>query len=110
MGPDPPGYGKGLEVWEGARGQQGPSQKQREGGLSNVVYQCPVCGRSQKGEGRHRMLGEANMVASGREDGARVVNSPDASMAREVNDIRNLVIAHERTSAVWGFEPISQRH
>jgi len=29
--PDPPGYGKALEVWEGARGQQGPSQKQREG-------------------------------------------------------------------------------
>jgi len=46
------------------------------------------------------MLGEANPVTSGREDWARVVDSPDASMAREVNDIRSQVILHERTGAV----------
>jgi len=108
MGPDPPGYGKGLEVWEGAKGQQGLSQKQRGGPVQcglpmSSVWQKP------EGEGRHRVLGEANPVTSGREDGARVVNLPDAGMAREVNDIRSQVIAHERTGAVWGVEPISQR-
>jgi len=58
------------------------------------------------------MLGKANIVASGREDGARVVNSPDTGMAREVNDIRSWVItiSHERTGVVWGVEPTSQRH
>ena len=55
------------------------------------------------------MLGEANPVASGREDWAGVVNSPDAGMAREVNGVRSWVILHEGTGAVWGAEPISQR-
>ena len=50
MGPDPPGYGKDLGVWEGARGQQGPSQKQK-GALSDMVDQCPVCGKSWRGMG-----------------------------------------------------------
>ena len=33
------------------------------------------------------MLGEADLVASGREDWARVINLPDAGIAREVNGI-----------------------
>ncbi len=56
------------------------------------------------------MLGEANLVASDREEWARVVNLPDASMAREVNDVRSWVILHEGTGVVWGAEPTSQRH
>jgi len=57
------------------------------------------------------MLGEADLVASGREDGARVVNSPDTSMTREVNDVRSWVILHERTGVVCGAEPrTSQRN
>jgi len=56
------------------------------------------------------MLGEANPVASGREDLARMIDSPDASIAREVNDIRGWVVLHEGTGAVWGVEPASQRH
>ena len=56
------------------------------------------------------MLGEANPVASGREDWARVVGMPDAGIAQEVNDIRGWVISHEGTGAVWGAEPSSQGH
>ena len=55
------------------------------------------------------MLGETNPVANGREDWARVINSPDAGMAREVNNLSGWVIAHEGTGAVWGVEPSSQR-
>jgi len=56
------------------------------------------------------MLGEANLVTSGREDWARVINLPDASIAREVNGIGGWVISHEGTGAVWGVEPASQGH
>ncbi len=56
------------------------------------------------------MLGEANPAASGWEDWARVIDSSDTSMAREVNDIRGWVVLHEGTGAVWGVEPTSQRH
>ena len=82
----------------GSRGQA----KSKEGALSDMVNQCPVCGRSQRGEGRHQMLGEANLVASDREDWAGLVNLPDAGMAREVNGVRSWVILHEGTGAVWG--------
>ena len=54
------------------------------------------------------MLGEADPVASGREDWARVIDLPDDSIAREVNDIRGWVVSHEGTGAVWGAEPSSQ--
>ncbi len=102
------------KLWRYGRvpGDSRGQAKSKERALSNVVYQCLVHGRSWRGEGRHRMLGKANIVASGREDGARVVNSPDTGMAREVNDIRSWVItiSHERTGVVWGVEPTSQRH
>jgi len=107
MGPDPPRCGRGPEVW-GVPGDSRGQAKGKEGALSNVIDQSPVGGRSQRGEGRHRVLGEANPVASSREDGARVVNSPDAGMAQEVNDVGSWVILHERTGAVWGAEPIPQ--
>ena len=38
----------------------------------------------------------------------RVVNSPDAGMAREVDDVGSWVILHERTGAVQGAEPVPQ--
>ena len=56
------------------------------------------------------MLGETDPVASGREDWARVINSPDAGIAREVNNLSSWVVTHEGTGAVWGAEPSSQGH
>ena len=53
------------------------------------------------------MLGEADPVASGK-DCAGVIDSPDAGIAREVNDISGWVMVHEGTGAVWGAEPSSQ--
>ena len=79
-----------MEKIQGSGRVPGGSRGQAEGkkrALSNVVNQCPECGGGWRGEGRHQMLGESNPVASGREDWARVVNLPDARMAREVNGV-----------------------
>jgi len=100
------------KIWGSGRvpgGSRGRA-KGEKGALSNVVNQCPECGGGWRGEGRHQMLGEADPVTSGRKDWARVIDSPDAGIAREVNDIRGWVISHEGTGVVWGAEPTSQGH
>jgi len=55
------------------------------------------------------VLGESDPITSGREDGAGVIDTPDACVAREVDGIRGWVIAHKGAGTVRGPDPGSQR-